>query len=279
MALLISCSDGVLREADLSTLPSLDPEVESYEADFPLKILHGRVPKLSTAATASNARLPGGGPAAAQALEKKAGDEETKSGVEEAEEKESAPAPEEEKKEDEPVSYESLKVDSACYVASEVGGPTKPRLPGDAVYQIYTGVTSQSNRSYLLEFDAMLGEPDTNAMLAEATLPGATVSANNEEVGDEEAKEQPETEEEEVIEVDPNRALKFGVYTPDGRHNTLKTPKTASVRYSNSGSYLLCGTDDGSVILRPRAQDATFIRMPAHNGRVTFAATRMMTSL
>ena len=122
----------------------------------------------------------------------------------------------------------------------------------------------------------MLGEASPDQPAA-APAPEAMAADNEQpEGGDGEGKDgeaETKAEAEPEVEVDPNRALKFGVYSPDGRHHTLKTPRTASLRYSQTGAYLLCGTDDGAVVLRPRAQDVTFMRMPAHNGRVTYAAT------
>jgi WD40 repeat protein len=284
-ALLCSSTDSALREVDLSSLAGLDPDVESYETnEFPIKTLHGRVPKMSAIAAASNARLPGGGPAAAKALAKEGGEGEEKgddaAAAAEAEAAAAAAAAEEQKKEDEgPVSYEAVKVDSACYVAPPRDGPAPANIHGDTIHKLFAGVTSASNRSFLFEFDALVTEvhADPTALSPIPAEAAASEGAEGKEGEGGEEEKVPETAaaaaEEPEEENDPTRGLKLGVYNPDGRNNMMKTPKTASLRYSSTGSYLMCGTDDGSVVLRPASFDVTFLRMPAHNGKVVFAST------
>ena len=49
---------------------------------------------------------------------------------------------------------------------------------------------------------------------------------------------------------DPTKEYKLGVYSHEGKH-MLKNPKTTSMSYNSNASFLMMGTSDGTVVLRP----------------------------
>ena len=241
--LLCVCSDGILREVDVTGLENMiEGDVETYEHAFPMCEFGGRVPQLTNAATASQANLnsnmppsqaTGGEVTEGGVSESKSGDidgsgdsgGEAGSGPETASPTESAPvSPSKvdqtqtqggEGEAGDVVSYASLKVHSAMYRKSDG--------------LIYVGATSSQNKNYLFVF---------------------------EQIGSEQ---------------DPVVELVLGHYSHDGKQR-LKNSLPTYMGYSVSNNFILVGCADGSVIMRPAAYDAVFARISGHNLSTTAIA-------
>ena len=175
-------------------------------------------------------------------------------------------AAEEKKEEEVVVSYESLKVDSALY-RRDLEAKTAPNEPTLSTF--FTGVTSISNKAYMLEFDPLVAKSNSSPES------GADVSEGESKGGEKSAPSSPskKAKQEDIEEpADPTKEYKLGVYSHEGKH-MLKNPKATSIGYSTNSSFLIVGTSDGTVVLRPAKYVETFLRISAHNGRVTYADT------
>ena len=125
-AILLSCTDGILREINVSSVPTLELECDTYEHVFPMKEFSGQVIKE---------------PEAKKAVEI------TKVEDEGGEEGEASPAkPETNDVEVVPIEYNNVKVSTAIYKSGDSNKDC-----------IYTGVTSSAFRMHLLEYDGVVG--------------------------------------------------------------------------------------------------------------------------
>ena len=129
-ALLLSCSDSILREVDISSSYEMPEECDTYEHEFPMKDFKGQilhkveVKKVIEAVDEEGSQVGDGD-----------GDSITPASPTKA-----AEAPEE------IIEYLSLKVSKALY---------KNGVGGDST--LYAGVTSSMHRSHLLEFEGVNG--------------------------------------------------------------------------------------------------------------------------
>jgi WD40 repeat protein len=122
-AILLSCTDGVLREVNVSSVPVLDFDIESYEHQFPVKEFSGQVIKDQDAKKPSESKATEGGDGGEGGA--------------------ASPSKPETAEVDVPVEYCSVKVATAVYKRGSSG--------------IYTGVHSSAFRMHLLEYDDVLG--------------------------------------------------------------------------------------------------------------------------
>ena len=68
----------------------------------------------------------------------------------------------------------------------------------------------------------------------------------------------------------PDKELPLGVYSVEGK-NAVKAPVVTSLAYGVSKKFVVSGTADGSVVVRPAAYPEVFFRVSAHNGAVLYA--------
>lgn len=69
---------------------------------------------------------------------------------------------------------------------------------------------------------------------------------------------------------EPVQELALGVYSAEGK-TAVKAPLPSSLANSASGRFVVVGTTDGSVAVRPARFPEVFFRVSAHNGAVTSA--------
>ena len=199
-AILLSCSDGILREVNVSTAYAMQDDCDTYEYAFPTKEFCGQVIK-ERDAKKQDAKAAEG----TEADGASTGTGTAPSSPSKSESMESL------------VQYSSVKVNRAIYKTGEAS--------------ILTGVTSSALRMHLLEFGNVEG--------------GA-------------------------IPQDPNADYALGLYSFDGKAQ-LKAPLPTTIQYTCSKQFIGVGNADGTVCIRPAKYPATFLRMAAHNGAVTFA--------
>jgi WD40 repeat protein len=225
--LLCTCTDGVLREVDLSTMrelimeAALGEEVVTFEANFPVRDVITRVPLPA---------VPGMGKSSSTAtlVAPTPGKPETEG---------TAPSS--------PVKGESAHLNNSASQSALSANETRP------------GTADTSASVAGPAFSAVPAKINAAIYSLKRNIAGALTSAS--------LNQKNYTFEQDQNEDCPMRELPNGLFTADGK-DQLKNPLTRSFRYSHTKNFLVSGLSDGSVVIRPAEFLEVFARAPAHSG-------------
>ena len=71
---------------------------------------------------------------------------------------------------------------------------------------------------------------------------------------------------------EPPKELKIGLHSADGK-DLPKSPQVSCLEYSKGKKFMLMGTSDGTIVIRPNDFLETFLRVVTNSGAVTCAAS------